>query len=189
MKELTKKGENFYRIWEKQRENKWQYLFVHGSIYWGLPMAIGAFLLNYQFEIGNMSISKLLISVVVFMIGGLGYGLSQFKRMDRIYLSLNDDDEIEKGIQTIETGKVWNYENLMINKGIDETLTIQNQLFWFEEKEITSKVIEVCFNLVYEDFQRLKKNNDFDQFITNHKVRIQIMDNSDKKTILKEKLL
>lgn len=79
MKELSKKGENFYQLWEKQREKKWNYVFVHGSIYWGLPMAIGAFLINSQFEIGNMSISKLLISIVVFMIGGLGYGLSQFR--------------------------------------------------------------------------------------------------------------
>ena len=79
MKELSKKGENFYLFWEKQREKKWLYIFVHGSIYWGLPMAIGAFLINSQFEIGNMSISKLLISIVVFMIGGLGYGHSQFR--------------------------------------------------------------------------------------------------------------
>jgi len=189
MKELSKKGENFYRLWEKQREKKWNYVFVHGSIYWGLPMAIGAFLINSQFEIGNMSISKLLISIVVFMIGGLGYGLSQFRRMDQIYLSLNDDDEIKKGIQSIETGNIWNYENFIIIKESDEVLTIQNQLFWLEEKEITSKKIDECFNLVYEDFQRMKKNKDFSQFILNHKVIIQIMDNSDKKTILKEMLI
>ena len=189
MKELTKKGENFYRFWEKQREKKLRYVFVRGSIYWGLPMAIVGFLISSRFAIENMSISKLSISVIVFMIGGIGYGLSQFKRMDRIYLSLNDDDEIKRGIQAIEAGKVWNYENLMINKGIDETLTIQNQLFWLEEKEITSEKIDECLNLVYEDFQRLKKNKDFDQFSSNHKVRILILDNSDKKTILKEKLM
>jgi len=189
MKELNKKGENFYRRWEKQREKKWFYVFVHGSIYWGLPVAIGTFLLSSHFEIENMSISKLLISVIVFMIGGLGFGFSQFKRIDNIYLGLNDDNEIKKGILAIETGNNWNYENLMINKEIDETLTIQNQLFWFEEKNITSKKIEDCFDLVYADFQRLKKNKDFDQFTSNRKVRIQIKDNSNKETLLKEKLI
>jgi hypothetical protein len=127
MKELNKKGENFYLLWEKQITRKWHYVFGHGSIYWGLPITIGVFLISSQFEIGNMSISKLLISVIVFMTGSLGYGLSQF-------------------------------------------------------------TIEECFNLVYEDFQRLKKNIDFDQFTSNHKVRILIMDNSDKEMHLKEVL-
>ena len=189
MKELNKKGENFYRLWEKQREKKWRYVFVHGSIYWGLPMAIGTILLSSQFELENMSVSKLIISVSIFMIGGLGFGLSQFKRIDSIYLSLNDDDEIIKGIHTIETGNVWNYENLVIKKDIDDILTIQNQLFWFEENELNSQKIEECFNLVYEDYQRLKKNKDFDQFISNQKVRIQILDNLDNQAILKERLI
>jgi alpha/beta superfamily hydrolase len=90
------------------------------------------------------------------------------KKGENFYLSLNDDDEIKKGIQTIETRNIWNYENLIINKERDETLTIQNQLFWFEEKEITSKIIEDCFNLVFEHFQRLKKNKDFSQFISKY---------------------
>ena len=189
MKELNKKGENLYRLWEKQREKKWLYVFVHGSIYWGVPVAIGTFLLSTHFEIDNMSISKLILSIVLFMLGGLGFGLSQFNRIDNIYLGLNDDNEIKKGIQAIETGNNWNYENLIINKEVDETLTIQNQLFWFEEKDITSKKIEECFNLVYEDYQRLKKNKDFDHFMSNRKVRIQIRDNSDKETLLMEKLI
>jgi len=189
MKELNKKGETFYRLWEKKREKKWLYVFVHGSVYWGLPVAIGTFLLSSHFEIENMSVSKLLISIIVFMIGGIGFGFSQFKRIDNIYLGLNDDNEIKKGIQTIETSGNWNYENLIISKENNETLNIQNQLFWFEEKDITSKKIEECFNLVNEDFQRLKKNKDFEHFLLNHKVTIQIVDNFDGKTPLLEKLL
>lgn len=194
MKELDKKSEDFCRLWVKQREKKWFYVFVHGSIYWGLPSAIFTFLLSSHFEIGKMSIYDLLISLIVFMIVGLGYGLSQYKRINNIYLGLinlglNHDNEIKKGIHTIETGNNWNYENLIINKEIDETLTIQNQLFWYEEKDIASKKIEECFNLVYEDYQRLKKNKDFDQFISNRKVRIQLMDNSVKKNLLMEKFI
>lgn len=189
MKELSKKGENFYRLWEKQREKKWLYVFLHGSVYWGVPVAIGTFLLSSHFEIENMSLAKLLISVIVFMIGGLGYGLSQYKRIDNIYIGFNDDAEIKKGIQTIETGKNWNYENLIINKEFDETLTIQNQLLWLEEKDITPEKIEDCFKLVNEDYQRLKKNKNFDQFMRNRKVRIQIVDNSETENLLMEKFI
>ena len=189
MKELNKKGENFYRLWEKQREKKWRYVFLHGSIYWGVPVAIGTFLLSSHFEIENMSMAKFLISVIVFMIGGLGYGLSQFKKIDNIYFSVNDDAEIKKGIQTIAAGKIWEYENLIIHKEVDETLTIQNQLLWLEEKDITSKKIEDCFNLVYEDYKRLKKNKDFDHFTKNRKVRIQLFDNSDKENLLTERVM
>jgi hypothetical protein len=189
MKELNKKGEAFYRLWEKKREKKWLYVFVHGSVYWGLPVAIGTFLLSSHFEIENMSISKLLFSIILFMIGGIGFGLSQFKRIDNIYLGLNDDNEIKNGIQTIENGGNWNYENLIIRIENDDTLNIQNQLFWFEEKDVTSNKIVECFNLVEEDFQRLKKNRYFEQFLSNRKVTIQIMDNSDRKTPLMEKHL
>ncbi len=189
MKELNKRREDFFLRWERQREKKWLYVFLHGSIYWGLPVAVGTFLLSSQFEIENMSIPYLLISMVVFMIGGLGLGLSQFKRIDNIYLGLNDVCEIRNGIQTIESGGFWKYENLIIYMADDETLTIQNQLFWFEEKDITQKQIEECYNLVEEDYQRLKKNRDFEQFMSNHKVRIQIMDNSNRKALLLEKQL
>ena len=187
MKELNKKSEDFFLRWEKQRKKKWFYVFLHGSIYWGLPVAVGTFLLNSQFELEKMSVPHLLISLVVFMCGGLGLGLSQFKRTDNIYLEVNNVNEIRKGIQLIESGGYWNNENLLIKKEADETLTIQNQLFWFEEKDITSKKIEECFNLINEDYQRLKKNKDFEHFISNRKVRIQILNNSVKGTLLMEK--
>lgn len=189
MKETSKKGEQFYRQWEKQREKKWLYVFLHGSIYWGIPVAIFTYLWSAHFEIETMSILKLLSLLAVFMIAGLWNGLSQFKRLDTIYLGLNDEAEIRKGIQTIESGENWNYENLIISNSTDKTLNIQNQLIWFEEKDLTSENIEECFNLVLGDYQRLKKNIDFERFVTNRKVRVQIIDNSENKILLLEKLI
>ena len=189
MKETNNKGENFYKHWEKQREKKWLYVFLHGSIYWGLPVAISTFILSSHFEIENMSISKLIISSVLFMIGGLWFGLSQFIRIDNIYIGLNDEDEIRKGIQTLESGDNWNYENLKISKAHDETLNIQNQLIWFEEKDLTAEKIDECFKLVLGDFLRLKKNKEFEHFIKSRKVRFQIIDNSEKENLLLEKLI
>jgi len=189
MKETSKKGEQFYRQWEKQREKKWYYVFIHVSIYWGLSVAIFTYLWSAHFEIENRSILKLLSSLAVFMIAGLWVGLSQFKRIDSIYLGLNDEAEIRKGIQTIESGENWNYENLIISKTTYKTLNIQNQLIWFEDKDLTSEKIGECFNLILVDYQRLKKNIDFECFVTDRKVRVQIMDNSEKEILLMEKLI
>lgn len=172
MKETSKKGEQFYIQWEKQRVKKWLYVFLHGSIYWGIPVATFTYLWSAHFEIDNSSIFKFLSLLAIFMIGGLWNGMSQFKRIDTIYLGLNDEAEIRKGIQTIESGKIWNYENLIISKTTDETLTIQNQLIWYEDKDLTSEKIEECFNLVLGDYQRLKKNIDFEHFVTDRKVRV-----------------
>jgi len=71
----------------------------------------------------------------------------------------------------------------------DKTLNIQNQLIWFEDKDLTSENIKECFNMVLGDYQRLKKNIDFECFVTDRKVRIQIMDNSEKEILLMEKLI
>jgi len=101
MKETSKKGEQFYRRWAEQIEKKWLYVFLHGSIYWGIPVAIFTYLWSAHFEFDKGSILKFLTSSGLFMIAGLWFGLSQFKRIDSIYSGLNDEAEIRKGIQTI----------------------------------------------------------------------------------------
>jgi hypothetical protein len=190
MKETTLKGEEFYRNWQKQRKNKWLYLFLHGSLYWGIPMAIVFFLTDAHFEIANMHFSVLFKGLIITMIAGLGFGWSQFKRIDSIYLSLNDENEISKGIQSIELGEKWNYENLFLFKDTDETLTIQNQLLWLNDNDREVEQLRESLDMVYEDYKRLKKNADFDQFMTNRDVKIQLIDPaSDKETLLMEKFL
>ena len=46
-------------------------------------------------------------------------------------------------------------------------------------KKPSSDNINECYNMVYEDFKRLKKNTDFDSYIRNKKVKIMIVDNSE----------
>ena len=189
MKDLNKKGQQFYRQWEERRKNKWLYIFIHGSVYWGLPIAIATVFSRSNFHLENIKISELLISVIIFGLGGMGYGLSQFKRIDNIYLALNDNDEIEKGIQTLKAGGIWNYENLKISGKDAEMLLIQNELFWFEEKEISPENIHECFNQVCADFRRLQKNNDFKEYAGTLKVKIQIFDNTGNDIPLLEKII
>lgn len=189
MKDLNKKGQQFYRKWEERRKNKWLFVFINGTIYWGLPLAISTVIFRNNFHLENMKFSELLISVIIFGLGGMGYGLSQFKRIDNIYLALNDDDEIEKGIQTLKAGDIWNYENLKISRKDDEMLLIQNELFWFEEKEISPENINECFNLVCIDFKRLQKNKDFKKYSETRKAMIQLYDNTGSNIPLLEKII
>lgn len=187
MKEISKKGEQFYSQWEKQRQKKWQYIILHGTIYWGLTVAIASFLINSHFEIENMQVSRLISSVVAFGIGGIGVGLWQFKRMDSIYLGLNDNDKIKTGIKDIESGQIWNYENLKISQDNEGTLIVQNELFWYEKSNLSQTELNECFNLIMDDFRRLQKNPEFEEFSKNKEVTIQIFDNSESEMPLIEK--
>ncbi len=178
MKELNKGEEQFVKRWEKHREKKWQYIFLHGSVYKGLTVAIATFLVLNGIGEEEMSLQKFLIYAILWMIGGLLIENWNFKQIDRTYLALNNGDEIAKGVQIIRTGNIWNYENLEIYKEQDDTLIIRNKLFWFEEKELSSEKLNECFNLVYEDCYRLQQNADFIEYTRNFKVNFQIVDNS-----------
>ena len=189
MKEMNKREQNFYTKWEKRRKNKWLYIFVNGVIYWALPLAIATVYFRSNFQIKNMELSELIIVVITYGIGGLGFGLRQFKLTDNIYLELNDDDEILKGVQILKAGEIWKYENLKIFEKEDEMLIIQNELFWFEEKAITSDHINECLNQVREDFRRLQKDKDFKEYSKTRKVKIQIYDNKGSNIPLHEKII
>ncbi len=189
MKESSKRGEIFYSQWEELRKKKWFYIFLHGSVYWGLTVAIASFLWSSNFEFENMHLSRLLTSIIVFGIGGLGFGLWQFNRIDSIYLGLNDNDKIQKGIQDIKSGLTWNYENLKISQDESETIIIQNELFWFEKASVTSVEINECFKLIMDDYSRLQKNPDFDLFSKNKKAKVQVFDNSGIAKPLIEKII
>ena len=188
MRELSKKGEKFYSQWEERRKKKWRYIFLHGSVFWGLTMAIPMFLWTTHFEIEQMQLSRLFSAIIIFGVGGIGVGLRQYNRIDKMYLDLNDDEDIFKGIEKLNLGQVWEYENLKIRKVNPDTLLIQNELFWFKELEAAERINE-CFNMVMGDFQRILKNRDFSEFAKNHKLRIQIFDNSESAIPLIDKLL
>jgi len=187
MTELNKGEEQFIKRWEKHRDKKWQYVFLHGSVYKGLTVATATFFVLNIIGDEEMSLLKFLIYAILWMIGGLLTENWNFKQTDGIYLALNDDDEIAEGIQIIRSGNIWNYENLQIHKEQDDTLIIRNELFWFEEKELSSEKLNECFNLVSGDCHRLQQNTDFVEYTRNFKVNIQIVDNSGNNIPLIEK--
>lgn len=189
MKELNKKQEAFYTKWEQRRKKKWFYAFLHGSVYWGIPVAFVLFLIDSQFQQEQMQFSRLLAYLVGFGIGGLWIGLTSFKRIDSTYLELQDDDVIEKGIVEISKGNTWNYENLLIRQDIQKALVVQNDLLWFDDDQISAQQTDECFEQLLSDFNRLQKNKQFQQYAKHKEVKIQVFDNSENKTPLKEKVI
>ena len=189
MKESRENGELFYSQWEKRRKKKWQYIFLHGSVYWGFTVAIISFLLNSQFKVEDMQLSKLISSIIVFGIGGIGFGLWQFKRIDSVYLGLNVNNKITKGLQEIQSGQIWRYENLKISQDKNEMIIVQNELFWYEKVNLSAEELNECFKLIMDDFRLLQKNSEFGEFAKNKKVKIQVLDNSGNELPLIEKMI
>ncbi len=186
MKDLGKKQERFYIKWKECRKKKFLFIFLRGTVYLGLPIGVLLFFVDSHFKTENMHLSGFLTSITLCGIGGLFFGLNQFERTEKKYLNLIEDEEILKGIKILETGKTWDYENLVINKQDNETLLVKNKLFWLDDSNALSENLDECLNLVMKDFERLKTNTDFDLFSSNYKVRVQVYNNSEKETPLIE---
>ncbi|MFT3752294.1 MAG: hypothetical protein QM800_05260 [Paludibacter sp.] len=142
MKELNSKQEKFYSRWKDRRNKKFTYIFLHGTIYWGLPLGVLMFLLQCHFRTENMNLSGFITSIILFGIGGFFWGLNQYNGIDKTYLELNNDKEIADGIKKLETGGAWDYENLAIIKENKETLIVKNKLFWLDDTNALSGDLE-----------------------------------------------
>src|SRR5665647_949227 len=158
MKETGKKGEQFIQRWQERRKKKWLYIFLHGSVYFGLPLGIIMFLVFSEFKFINMQMSMFLICIIVFTMGGLVSGLRHFNQVDNMYLRLINNDDVVKGLETLKAGETWNHENLVIHSEYDGNLVVRNELFWFEAEDISPAKLNDCFNMVIGDFQRLQRD-------------------------------
>jgi hypothetical protein len=178
MKKTGNESGQFLQRWEERRKKKWLYIFLHGSVYRGLPMAIIMLLVFRKLEFENIQMSALLIYTIVFVLWGLWYGSWLFNQVDSMYLRLINNDDIIKGIETLKAGETWNYENLVIRNENNENLVVRNELFWFQDEDNSSARLNECINMVLADFQRLQKDKGFNDLTAGKKVKIQIFDNS-----------
>lgn len=178
MKDLTKKQEIFITKWKERRKKKFLYIFL--KVYWGLPLGIVMYLSLNHFKLGDFDLVRFLIALTTFVISGLSQGLRLYNSLNKIYLKMVDNEDVLNGIRILEAGKVWNYENLVINKQDNETLNVKNKLFWLDDSNALSENLDKCLNIVMNDFESLKKNPDFDIFSSEYKVRIQVYNNSEK---------
>ena len=190
MKELSGRGEKFYKKWEERRKKKWLFVFLNGFVYWGLFMAVTMFIWKSDFKIENMHLSDLGSAIIFFGIGGIPLGLSRYKQIDKMYLSfISDDIDILNGIKALKAGKTWKYENLIIKNVNNETLVVRNKLFWFDKSDDLNEKINECFDSVVADYDRINKEAEFKKFSENYKVRIQIFEVLDNETPLIDKVI
>jgi len=66
-------------------------MFVHGSIYWGLPTAVILYIIDQGFDVNDIQIGKLITKLVFTLAFGLLYGHFQFKNNERLFSSYNKD--------------------------------------------------------------------------------------------------
>jgi uncharacterized membrane protein len=116
MKDQTARGMRFINKWQKQRTKKWKYAFLHGSIFWGLPVSITLFLFDSHFEVDQMDLSTLFNLIMVFLAGGFVSGLFEFKRIDKAYLRMLEEESIDDGIKILESGIKLDHEQLRKNQ-------------------------------------------------------------------------
>lgn len=178
MKEINEKEEKFYSKWKEKRNKKFQFMFLHGTVYWGIPTGILFFLSESHFTIENMNLARCMITLTIFGIGGLFFGLIMFKGNDNRYLAINEDDKILYEIRILTSGKVWNYENIVFYMEDNETLLAKNNLLWLNESNASYDNFVDYFNIVLKDLEQLKKNTYFELFTRVTKVKVQIYSNS-----------
>lgn len=189
MKETSKKGAEFYAKWERVRLNKWRYVFLHGVVYSGLPIGILVFLVNSRLKLENMDVLGLVGYILVFCIGGIGMGLREFNQVDSMYLGLNDDDEINKGIRALMSGQRWEYENLILSLDKDGTIVVRNALFWLDKATPSAEELNGCLNQLMDDVARLRLHAGFSDLARTRNVTVQVFDNSAGERPLVEKTL
>jgi hydroxymethylpyrimidine pyrophosphatase-like HAD family hydrolase len=194
VKKLNKREEKFYFNWDKRRKNKWLYVFLHGSVYWGLPFALVLFLWISYLQMSKMEIPKLLTYIGLFGVTGIVNGVIVFNRNEKKFFKLLyrkefDNEIIVTGVQLLKTGNQWSYENIKIQNDSDKSLLIQNEQDWFDEKDPSPRILEECFQSMHHEYQRLQKNKDFEDYTKNRKAKIQIVGNSNESVPLLEKVI
>jgi hypothetical protein len=188
MSELTVREEKFYKKWEEKRKNKWLYVFLNGTVYWGLFMGITLFLVHNGFEIERMHLSELLERILIFGIAGIPYGLIQFNRSEKMFLN-KDNAEIIAGIKKLKADKVWRYENLIITNLDKKTLVVRNKLFWFDKSDDLNEKLNECFDTIVNDYMRINKVAEFEKFSKNYNVRVQVFEVLDNEMPLIDRVI
>jgi len=93
MKELNERQARFVKKWEKKRKNKWKFIFLNGSLAWGLPVAVIGYLWQIGFHFSAFKWAQFTIMVLFFLIAGLGFGYWLFWRTDKLYKQYTDTED------------------------------------------------------------------------------------------------
>jgi hypothetical protein len=189
MIELTKKGEAFYRKWEKQRKHKWLFILRNGCIYWGLSATALSYGYAWFFREEVLPLTQGLKMLLGFCVWGMLFSYQQYQQFDTLFVSYTNDDEIALGTALLNKGIGWNYENLSLSAEADGWLYIRNEILWMDEAELCPVKIKEAFLLLQADFIRLKQHKDFSAFCETRKIQLQLFDNSESEEPLYEEVV
>ena len=77
---------NKFARWEKLRvKGKWNYIIKYGMLYFGLMMAVLVSFINPLILGGDISISRIIMSFILFPLAGIGWGAITWWNMERKY--------------------------------------------------------------------------------------------------------
>lgn len=89
---MVKNKENFHSLWEEKRKKKWQYIFLHGPVYLGIPMGVLIILIRSNFSIKDIHFPDSGYEVLFSVFISFVIVLKEFKRRDKIYLEMDKDE-------------------------------------------------------------------------------------------------
>jgi ABC-type nitrate/sulfonate/bicarbonate transport system permease component len=85
--------EDFLKVWEVLRKNKFLFAFQYGSLMWGLPTCIfGLLFTTLLWEDMPLTIARMVIGLVVFVLTGFLMGLFMFSKNERRFSELNSNN-------------------------------------------------------------------------------------------------
>jgi len=190
MKKPGNTNSEFYKKWSVQREYKWKYIFVHGSVLWGISVSITIMLGEKIFGSESRTLSSAIIMIAFFMAAGLFVGNSQFKQKEKLFEGLVAAEQlIGEGATILEVEKEWSHENLTFTLADNQTVLVRNKLFWLSDNQPTSTQVDDCMVSMSEDVTRFRENKIFGKFLENKKIKLQLYNNEDKIHPIAEKTL
>ena len=84
---------DFIKVWEVLRKHKFRFAFLFGSLMWGLPTQVfGLIFMNILFDDTPVTMSRLIIGVITFIIAGYLFGLGLYNGNEKRYTSLISQD-------------------------------------------------------------------------------------------------
>ena len=190
MPELSPTQTRFFKKWSMKRKNKLRYIFIHGSVLWGLPVALTFILTEKILKEENLTILNVLITVCFFMAGGLLSGNRLYKQCEKNYgRLLEEDHKISDGVRILESEKSWHHENLIFSISDDQIVVVRNDLFWLSEDQLSVNRTNECFQVLMDDFSRLRENKALGSYLEKRKIKLQLFNNEDKIHPIAEKYI
>ena len=85
MKAPSEKELRYYRKYRDNPKSKTWHMVVQGSLAWGLPVALSIQFFEYLTRDEAFFSTDLLLRIVIFMIGGLGFGYFMWRGRENRY--------------------------------------------------------------------------------------------------------